>query len=74
MVGIELVEDRVRRTPYASAARMGHRVALAARHRGVVVRPLGNVLVLMPPLAISEPELSLLIDVTRDAVAEATGG
>ena len=44
----------------------------AARARGVILRPLGNVIVLMPPLAIAPAELDLLLDVTRDAIREAT--
>jgi len=39
-----------------------------------VLRPLGNVIVLMPPLAIAPSELELLLDVTRDAILEATAG
>ncbi|HWP65706.1 MAG TPA: adenosylmethionine--8-amino-7-oxononanoate transaminase [Candidatus Limnocylindria bacterium] len=73
MVGIELVADRHRRTPYEPAARIGQRVVAAARRRGVVLRPLGNVIVLMPPLAISLAETDLLLDVVRDAIAEVTG-
>jgi adenosylmethionine-8-amino-7-oxononanoate aminotransferase len=73
MVGIELVAERRGRTPHPTAARVGQRVVKAARDRGVVVRPLGNVIVLMPPLAISLAELDLLIDVVRDAIAEVTG-
>jgi adenosylmethionine-8-amino-7-oxononanoate aminotransferase len=72
MVGIELVADRAKRRPYAPDRRVGHRVILAARRRGVVLRPLGNVLVLMPPLAIADDELDLLIDVARDSIVEAT--
>jgi len=72
MVGIELVADRASRRAYPTAARMGHRTILAARRRGVILRPLGNVLVLMPPLAIAEDELALLLDVARDAIVEAT--
>ncbi len=72
MVGIELVSDRARRTPWPAAARMGQRVVRAARARGVVLRPLGAVIVLMPPLAIAPAELDLLLDVTRDAIREAT--
>jgi len=72
MVGIELVADRGTRTPYPTAARMGHRVIQAARRRGVILRPLGNVLVLMPPLAIADDELTLLVDVARDAIRDAT--
>ena len=73
MVGIELVRERTTRAPYPPAARVGHRVVLAARARGVVLRPLGNTIVLMPPLAIRPAELDELLDVTRDAIAEATG-
>lgn len=74
MVGIELVADRAARTPFPVAARMGQRVVRAARARGVVLRPLGNVVVLMPPLAIAPAELDLLLDVARDAIREATEG
>ena len=73
MVGIELVAERGSRAPHEPAARIGQRVVLAARRRGVVVRPLGNVIVLMPPLAISLPEVDLLVDVARDAIVEVTG-
>jgi len=74
MVGIELVATPGTRTGYAPADRMGHRVTLAARRRGVIVRPLGNVLVLMPPLAISDAEVDLLVATTREAIHEATDG
>jgi adenosylmethionine-8-amino-7-oxononanoate aminotransferase len=65
MVGIEL-------GGFPAHARMGHEVALAARRRGAVIRPLGDVVVLMPPLAMSEEELRHLVAVTAAAVAEAT--
>lgn len=74
MVGIELVADRGTRAPYPAAARVGQRVVRAARARGVVLRPLGNVIVLMPPLAIAAPDLDLLVDVARDAIREVTEG
>jgi adenosylmethionine-8-amino-7-oxononanoate aminotransferase len=64
MVGIELAE----RPP---EERMGHRVTMAARRRGAIIRPLGDVVVLMPPLAISESDLSRLVSVTAAAIAEA---
>ncbi len=65
MTGIEL-------TGFDPAERMGHQVALAARRRGVIVRPLGDVVVLMPPLSITEPDLRRLVSITAEAVAEAT--
>src|SRR3954463_3191665 len=65
MVGIELGD-------FPLEARTGHRVVMAARERGVIIRPLGDVIVLMPPLAISEAELRRLVAVTADAITEAT--
>jgi adenosylmethionine-8-amino-7-oxononanoate aminotransferase len=65
MVGIDLGE-------HEPAMRMGHRVTLEARARGVIIRPLGNTIVLMPPLSISKAELLRLVEVTADAIRAAT--
>ena len=73
MVGIELCADRDRRTPYPTTARVGHRVCEAVRRHGVILRPLGNVIVLMPPLSIAADELDLLVDATVAAIREVTG-
>jgi adenosylmethionine-8-amino-7-oxononanoate aminotransferase len=51
MVGIELVKDKETKEPYPLELGVGHRVTLQARKLGAIVRPLGDVLVLMPPLA-----------------------
>ena len=67
MVGIELIEQ-------PAADRFGHRVTLAARRRGAIIRPLGDVVVLMPPLAISEADLRRLVAITAASIAEATAG
>jgi adenosylmethionine-8-amino-7-oxononanoate aminotransferase len=72
MVGIELVKDRASKTPYAAQDRIGQIVVMEARRRGVILRPLGNVVVLMPPLSISKAELKFLLDVTFESVAAAT--
>jgi adenosylmethionine-8-amino-7-oxononanoate aminotransferase len=66
MTGIDLVD-------FPLEARMGHQVTLAARERGAIVRPLGDTIVLMPPLAISEDELRRLVAITAEAIAVATG-
>jgi adenosylmethionine-8-amino-7-oxononanoate aminotransferase len=65
MVGIEL-------SGRPAQERLGHRVTLAARRRGAVIRPLGDVVVLMPPLAISEADLTRLVAITAAAIGEAT--
>ena len=48
MVGIELVQDRQSETPFPAALRIGHQVTLACRRRGLVLRNIGDTLVLMP--------------------------
>jgi adenosylmethionine---8-amino-7-oxononanoate aminotransferase len=65
MVGIEL-------EGYPLEARIGQRVTLEARRRGAIVRPLGDVIVLMPPLSISEAELERLVVIVWEAIVEAT--
>ena len=73
MVGIELAADAAGRRPYAAADRMGARVTAAARRRGVIVRPLGDVVVLMPPLSITDEQIDRLVRAVGGAVAEVTG-
>jgi adenosylmethionine-8-amino-7-oxononanoate aminotransferase len=73
MAGIELVQDRQNRRPYPPAERIGMRVILEARRRGVILRPLGNVIILMPPLSITENELDSLCAVSREAILRITG-
>jgi adenosylmethionine---8-amino-7-oxononanoate aminotransferase len=67
MVGIELTEQ-------PAHDRMGHRVTLAARRRGAIIRPLGDVVVLMPALSISETDLRRLVAITAASIADATAG
>jgi adenosylmethionine-8-amino-7-oxononanoate aminotransferase len=73
VAGIELARNKDLQTPFPAEMKMGVRVIQEARKRGVMLRPLGDVLVIMPPLAISEQELALLLEVMHDsllAVAE----
>ena len=72
MVGIELMRDPQTMVPYAPAEKIGVQVILEARRRGVIIRPLGNVITLMPPLSITGSELDRLLDVTRDAIEMVT--
>jgi adenosylmethionine-8-amino-7-oxononanoate aminotransferase len=72
MTAIELVEDKNTKKPYPLEARIGHRVAMDARRRGLLLRPIGNVLVLMPPLSTSLPELRRMVEILRDAIKTVT--
>jgi adenosylmethionine---8-amino-7-oxononanoate aminotransferase len=67
MTGIQLRE-------HPAELRMGHRVTLETRRRGAIVRPLGDVVVLMPPLAITEAELTTLVAATLESIEAATAG
>ncbi len=72
MAAIELVEDRTTRNPYPLEARMGHRVAMDARRRGLLLRPIGNVMILMPPLSTSIQELRRMVEILRASIETAT--
>jgi adenosylmethionine-8-amino-7-oxononanoate aminotransferase len=73
MIGIELVADRSTKREYEYGDRMGHQVCMAVRRRGIILRPLGNVVVLMPPLSLTVSEAEWLVDATGAAIAEVTG-
>ena len=72
MIGIELVDDKSRRKSYATELRMGHKVIREARNHSVMIRPLGDVIILMPPLSISDDELAVLLDVTLNCIRTVT--
>jgi adenosylmethionine-8-amino-7-oxononanoate aminotransferase len=68
MIGIELVEDKTQRGNYRPEKRVGHRVIQEARKRGVMIRPLGDIIILMPPLTITQDELKMLLDVVSECI------
>lgn len=72
MAGVELVKDKKTREPYEWAEKVGWRVAYRAREKGVFIRPLGNVIVIMPPLSISEQNLKQLLKVIKDSIVKIT--
>jgi adenosylmethionine-8-amino-7-oxononanoate aminotransferase len=71
MVGIELVADRDTRAPLPAEARTAWNLCLRLRRRGVLIRPLGDVVVLMPPLSVTSEELGLLVDGVREELGAA---
>jgi adenosylmethionine-8-amino-7-oxononanoate aminotransferase len=70
MAGIELVADRASKRPFPPAARVGAAVCSRAREHGAILRPLGDVVVLMPPLAIDLPLLDRLGQIVYDSIRE----
>jgi adenosylmethionine-8-amino-7-oxononanoate aminotransferase len=61
MVGVELVRDKATREPFDPALRLGHAVCRRLRGRGVILRPLGDVIVLMPPPAMGLEDLERIV-------------
>lgn len=72
MVGIELIKDKQGRKEYLWQERMGMKVCDRVRRDGVILRPLGNVIVLMPPLSITKAELEKICSVTLLAIKDVT--
>ncbi|MFC5649947.1 adenosylmethionine--8-amino-7-oxononanoate transaminase [Paenibacillus solisilvae] len=74
MVGIELVQDKDSRAPYDWAERIGVRTSLRARELGMLTRPLGNVIVFIPPLASSQAELDAMTAILSESIISVTEG
>ena len=72
MVGIELVKDKETKAPFPRKYGVGHRVILEARERGLIIRPLADIIVLMPPLTISFKDLEKLLDITYNSMKSIT--
>ena len=70
VAGIELVKDWRTREPFGLRERAGIRVCEAMARRGVLTRPVGNVIVLMPPYCTSPKQLRTIVAALHDAVEE----
>ena len=70
IAAIELVEDFATRRRFAPQQRIGARVCEAARAHGLLTRPIGDVLLLMPPYCITEEQLARAVEAIRRAIGE----
>ena len=68
IAGIEIVRERQAKEPYPLADRIGTRVTEAARAAGLLLRPLGNIIVLMPPLSTTAKELRAMVEIVASAI------
>jgi adenosylmethionine-8-amino-7-oxononanoate aminotransferase len=73
VAGVELVRDWRTREPFAARERAGMRVCDAMARRGVLTRPVGNVIVLMPPYCTTAKQVRTMVDTLRDATSETLG-
>ena len=69
MVGIELVQNQQTKAPFSVIDRIGHRVTLTARTLGLLIRPIGNTMILMPPLSATVQELKQMVDIIKVAIS-----
>ncbi|MFP3729015.1 adenosylmethionine--8-amino-7-oxononanoate transaminase [Priestia filamentosa] len=74
MCGIELVQSKKMRQPFPSDKRIGYKVSLKMRELGMLTRPLGDVIVLMPPLVSTVEDLKEMIEIIKQAITEVTNG
>jgi adenosylmethionine-8-amino-7-oxononanoate aminotransferase len=73
MAGIELVSDRASKASFPPGERVGYHIGLSLRDRGIYLRPLGDVLVLMPPLTSTDAELRHLAASVHAGIVERLG-
>ncbi len=73
IVGVELVHDWRTREPFALHERAGVRVCKAMAKRGVLTRPIGNVIVLMPPYCTTKAQARRMVSALRESVEETFG-
>lgn len=70
IAGIEIVKNKETKEPFPYSEQIGWKIVKAARKHGVWLRPLGDVIVIIPPLVISEENLERLLDVIKDCIIE----
>ena len=73
MAGVELVKDKEKKQPYPYGERTGFKVAKAMLKRGIWIRPLGDVMVIMPPLSTTEEELDYFLVSLKESIIEVCG-
>ncbi|MCK8827443.1 adenosylmethionine--8-amino-7-oxononanoate transaminase [Natroniella acetigena] len=72
MVGIELVKNKATKEPYSWQDKMGVKVCTKAREMGMIIRPLGNVVVFMPPLCTTTEQLIAMVEITKQSIEKIT--
>ena len=72
--GIELVADWKTRKAFPLKAQAGIRVCEAMARRGVLTRPIGNVVPLLPPYCTTDAQLRRMVKALRESIVEVLGG
>ncbi len=69
MVGIELVQQKSKKIPFPASERIGQKIAMTARTLGMLIRPIGTIMILMPPLSASVKELEQMVSILKLAIS-----
>ena len=69
MIGIEIVSDKNRKERFPPTKRVGFHIAEQCRTLGLLIRPIGDILILMPPLSASTKELQQMVNILTRAIA-----
>ena len=72
MAGIELVKNKATKEPYPLEEKIGWKVCHCSKEKGLFIRPLGNVVVIMPPLSIGPENLDRMLKIIKEAITEVT--
>ncbi|MBM4763030.1 adenosylmethionine--8-amino-7-oxononanoate transaminase [Bacillus sp. B15-48] len=72
MCGIELVYSKETKEPFSTNKRVGYQATLKMRELGMLTRPLGDVIVFMPPLVSTKEELKAMVTIMKEAIVEVT--
>ena len=72
MIGIEIVSDKETKEPFPPGKKIGIKIIKEARKRGLIIRPLGDVIVLIPPLSIEIYELDELLSIVFESIKYVT--
>ena len=70
---VELVKDKNTKEPFPFENRLGYHIYLEGVKRGVLMRPLGNVIYFIPPLVITIEEIKFMIDTAYDSIQAVLG-
>jgi adenosylmethionine---8-amino-7-oxononanoate aminotransferase len=74
LAGIELVKDKRSKKEFPISEKIGVKVIMEARKRGLIIRPLSDIIVIMPPLCISSVDLSRMLDIIYKSIKKVTEG
>ncbi|MEP6017242.1 MAG: aminotransferase class III-fold pyridoxal phosphate-dependent enzyme [Paracoccaceae bacterium] len=73
MMGIEFVKDKEKKTPFEPEDQIGLKIARACQNRGLIARPLGNILILSPTLIMNEQQIDKIEAILRESIKEVQG-